>query len=112
MQTPFLKPEVLFGNYQVKFWPRKDKNLFTLYLSGISSAIPYADHNIIVRVIKEVQGIIEMAKSGLLPPQEAIKLVHKSNIFTKKELATIEEECKFQGYIMGKFFSKDIESSN
>ena len=112
MQIPFLKPEELFGDYNVKFWPRKDKNLFTLYLSGVSSAIPYTNHNVIARVVKEVQGIIEMAKSGLLPPREAINLVHKPNLFTTEELESIEEECESQGYIMGEFFRHDKEPSN
>ena len=112
MQTPFPKPETLWGDYNIESWSRKDRNLFTLHLSGVSSAIIYADQPIIDRVIKQVHEIINQAKKNIISPQAAIEAVHKYNLFTKEELVSIENNCKTGGNIMSKFFSKDTKPSN
>lgn len=99
-----LMPSSIWGDFNVPGWSRKDNNLLTYKLLGISTAIIYADQAVINRVIDYIREVITKAKSGELPPQEVFALVEKKAVFSEQELEVIDRNVENQAEMMEKFF--------
>jgi hypothetical protein len=102
-----LKPEFLWGDFNVPSWKNKDNNMLAVKLLGVSSAIIYAEQAVINRVTSCVEDLLNRAKSEELTAEEVLKLVDKKALFSEEELETIEKNAETQAEMMGEFFKNN-----
>lgn len=90
LKYPFPKPNILWGDYNIPTWTRKQNGWFDIFLIVIASAIVFADQNVITRVELKIKEVIKLAKEGKITSDEACDKIQLKIIFSDEEIENIK----------------------